>query len=678
MTTTVRTPRGLAAATLIAALHFLNPVGAEAQDDSDATRGTFMPSGETPAHRSGFYAGAHVGYMFGNANATLGDPVGIGSQSAWNPYGALFGGVQGGYEWVLPSKLMLGIEAQVTFPNYEDASKVLSYRATSTGYTSEEYEWMASLRARVGYDIGRFTPYVTGGIAWMSTRYSRIDLNSGNEDANPSQVRVGYTVGGGVDYRIDSRWSGRLEYLYTNYNLAGFTFASFPAQYSSQYSLNRVQIGLNYKFGVPDDDAKGGDAKDDRGPLSFEVHGQEVFVYQGYPPIVAPYNGGNSLPNNGQSRETWATSGFFNMRLWKGAELYYNPELLQGYGVALSAGAAGFPNGEAQRAYPYPRYNTSRLFLRQTFGLGGETEKVESDINQLPGERDISRVTVQVGKFAVQDVFDNNAYANDPRVDFLNWSLWASGAFDYPADSVGFSWGLTAELNQPNWTLRGGYFLVANQPDTNVYDLALISRNGYVGEMEMRYKPFDRAGTTRLGVWATSAFAGSYADAVTLAANTGTDPNTAIALTRATRVKYGLYISMDQEITDNIGAFFRFSWNNGQSEILAFTDIDSSVSGGVSIKGAMWNRPDDTVGLGAAINSITPNHQNFLAAGGLGLTAGDGALMYAAEYVAEAYYSLKVAKGVFLTADYQYIGNPAYNAVRGPAHFFSGRLMAKF
>ena len=135
---------------------------------------------------------------------------------------------------------------------------------------------------------------------------------------------------------------------------------------------------------------------------------------------------------------------------------------------------------------------------------------------------------------------------------------------------------------------------------------------------------------------------------------------------------------VDQQLTDDIGAFFRFSWNDGRSEILAFTDIDSSVSGGLSIKGAAWNRPDDTVGLGAAVNSITPSHQNFLAAGGLGLTTGDGALMYAAEYVAEAYYSLKVAKGVYVTADYQYLGNPAYNAVRGPAHFFSGRLMAKF
>jgi high affinity Mn2+ porin len=614
--------------------------------------------------------------MFGSAYATLSDPIGISSQSASNPYsGALFGGVQAGWEYVFPSRLMLGIEADISFPSYEDAAKVLSYRATPTGYASEEYEWLATLRGRAGYDIGAWTPYVTGGIAWMSTRYSRIDLTTGNEDANPANIRLGWTAGAGLDYRFDSRWSARAEYLYTNFNLSGFVFGSFPSRYDTQYDLHRVRLGLNYRFGEVEEKK----TKADRGPGSFELRGQTVFVYQGYPPINAPYDGTNSLPAAGQSRETWGTSAFLGIRLWEGGELYYNPEVLQGYGVALTTGAGGFPNGEAQRAFPYPRYSTSRLFLRQTFGLGGEREKVESDLGQLAGERDISRITVQAGKYAVQDLFDNNRYANDPRVDFLNWSLWSAAAFDYPADNVGFSWGITAELNQANWAVRGGIFLVPNQPTTDVYDLALLSRNGIVGEMEMRYQPFDRPGATRLGVWATTAFAGGYTDAVVLAnANPGLTANDTVPWTRQTRTKYGLYLSIDQEITDSIGAFARFSWNDGRSEILAFTDIDGSISGGVSIKGDLWGRAGDTVGIGGAINSISASHTSYLAAGGLGLTVGDGALTYAPEYVAEAYYSLKLTKGVFVTADYQYLGNPAYNAVRGPAHFFSGRLMAKF
>jgi len=654
--------QGLAVATLIAAIQPVSPSGAQT-DDSRRGGGSF-------------YAGAHVGFMFGNASATLSDPIGIGSQSATTPYSALFGGVQAGWQYVFASRLMLGIEADLSFPNYEESSKVLSYRATPTGYASEEYEWLASLRGRAGYDIGSWTPFLTGGLAWMSARYSRVDLTTGNEDANPSNIRVGWTAGAGLDWRLDSRWSARAEYLFTSFNPSGFVFGSFPSRYDTQYDLHRVRFGLNYSFGeVEERKAK----RYDRGPGSFELRGQTVFIFQGYPPINAPYDGTNSLPAGGQSRETWGTSAFLGIRLWEGGEFYYNPELLQGYGVALTTGAGGFPNGEAQRAFPYPRYSTSRLFVRQTFGLGGERETVESDLGQLAGERDISRITIQAGKFAAQDVFDNNRYANDSRVDFLNWALWSAAAFDYPADSIGFSWAITAELNQPDWAVRGGLFLVANQPANDVYDLAVLSRNGIVGELEMRYRPFDRPGATRFGVWATTAFAGGYADAVALAnANSGLTANDTIALTRQTRTKYGLYFSIDQEITDFIGAFARFSWNDGRSEILAFTDIDGSISGGLSLKGDLWGRPGDTIGVGGAINSISADHATYLAAGGLGLTVGDGALTYTPEYVAEAYYSLRLTKGVFVTADYQYLGNPAYNAVRGPAHFFSGRLMAKF
>lgn len=652
---------GIAIASLLAVFQPILP--AEAEDEKQRTGGSF-------------YAGAHVGLMFGTASATLNDPIGSAIAGGTNPYGALFGGVQGGWEYVTPSRLMLGIELDFSFPNYEDASKVLSYRATSSDYVSEEYEWLATLRGRVGYDLGRFTPYLTGGIAWASTRFSRIDLTTGNEDGNPANIRLGYALGAGIDYRIDPRWSVRAEYLYTRLGWTGFTFASAPSRYDSQYDLQRIRFGMNYRFGQPEEDDK---KTDDRGPGTFEVHGQSVFVYQGYAPIRAPYDGPNSLPAVGQSRETWGTSAFIGVRLWKGGELYYNPELLQGYGVALTTGAGGFPNGEAQRAFPYPRYNTSRLYLAQTFGLGGEREKVESDQMQLSGERDVSRISIYAGKYAVQDFFDTNAYANDPRVDFLNWSIWSGAAFDYPADSVGFSWGITAELNQPNWAVRAGYFLVANQPDTNVYDLDIVNRSGIVGELEMRYQPFDRKGTTRLGLWATRAWAGSYSDAVALIPQyPGLNANGTIPFTRQVRTKWGFYLSIDQELADDIGAFARLSWNDGRSEILAFTDIDASLAAGLSIKGNSWGRPDDTVGIAGALNAVSPGHASYLANGGLGLTAGDGALTYATEVVAEAYYSLQLAKGVFATADYQFIGNPAYNAVRGPAHFFSGRLMVKF
>src|SRR5215510_3611674 len=161
------TPRCLAIALLLAALQPATP--AEADD--------WHP-------RSGFYAGGHVGYLFGNANATLGDPIGSGWAGGASPYGGLSGGVQAGYEHLFASRLMLGIELDLTFPDYLDVSNVLSYRATNTGSATEQLEYLASLRGRVGYNVGSFTPYLTGGIAWASTRFSRIDLITGNEDAN--------------------------------------------------------------------------------------------------------------------------------------------------------------------------------------------------------------------------------------------------------------------------------------------------------------------------------------------------------------------------------------------------------------------------------------------------------------------------------------------------------------
>ena len=627
--------------------------------------------------RSGFYVGAHVGYMFGPANATLGDPIGVQSAGGVTPYGNWFGGVQAGYEHFFNSRLMLGVELDMSFPDTADLSQWMSYRATSTGTANEQLEYLASLRARAGYAMGPWTPFVTGGIAWASTRFSRTDLTTGNEDANPSNVRLGYAVGGGIDYRLDRRWSTRLEYLYTNLGLSGWLFASAPARYASQYDLHRFRIGLNYKFGVADDKEE---RTDDRGPGTWEIHGQTTFIYQGYPPIYAQYSGPNSLPPEGQSRETWTVSGFLGVRLWQGGQFYFNPELLQGFGVANTTGAAGYPNGEAQKSnFPYPRFNVSRLFLRQEIGLGGEREQVESEYGQLSGERDINRVTLQFGKYSVKDIFDGNAYAEDPRLDFLNWSIWASGAFDYPADRLGLSWGLTAELNRSNFSVRAGYFLVPFEPNANTFDTAFFVRGGYVGELEMRYTPYGRPGSFRLGTWYNSTFAGSYSQAVALAnPNIGLNANDTIGFTRQGRSKYGLYLNFDQEISDWVGLFGRFSWNDGRTEIMSFTDIDTSLSLGVSIKGKPWGRPDDRVGIAGAWNNISGDHSAYLAAGGLGILVGDGALTYASENVFEAYYAYQIAKGIVITADYQFLGNPAYNMVRGPVNVFSGRLSMRF
>jgi high affinity Mn2+ porin len=636
-----------------------------------------LPAAADPVQLgSAFYLGGNVGYGFGNATATVSDPNGS-SAGGTNQWGAMFGGVQAGYDHYFPSRLLLGIEVDASFTGYMDLAQVMSYRATAAGGANEQLEYLATARGRVGWGMGDWTPFLTGGFAWASTRLSRTDFTTGFEDATAGRLRTGYVVGAGIDHALDKNWSARFEYLYTNLGSTSFQFNS-GARYDSQYDLHRVRVGLNYRFGQGGEEKS--EAADDTGPGSFEIHGQSTFIYQGYPAFSAAYDGPNSLPAAGQARETWTTSLFLGVRLWRGAEFYFNPELLQGFGVASTTGAGGYVNGEAQKSnFPYPRLNPSRVFLRQEFGLGGETEKVESDYGQLAGTKDVSRITVQIGKYAVHDLFDTNDYAQDSRVDFLNWSIWASGAFDYAADRVGLTYGATTELNQADWAVRAGYFLMPIVSNGNIMDWNLLSRGEYVTELELRFTPFGKPGQLKGGLFLNSAFAGSYNDAVVLAAATGTDINTAVAQTRQTRSKYGYYLNLQQEITDDLGVFGRWSWNDGHTEIMAFTDIDASLSLGASIKGTRWGRPDDKIGVAGALNMLSPDHIAFVAAGGLGPLIGDGQLPhYAPEKIIETYYAAQLFKGFVLTADYQLLIAPAYNADRGPAHVFAGRLHASF
>jgi high affinity Mn2+ porin len=250
---------------------------------------------------SGFYFGGHVGYGFGNATATLADPIGVASSGGTTQYGMLFGGVQGGYQQTLPSRWMWGVELDFSFPNYMDTQDTLSYRATNTGTANEQLEFLGTFRGRLGYAMGAWTPFVTGGVAFANTRYARDSLTNDNEDALPGQWRYGYAVGGGVDYALGGRWSARAEYLYTALGLSGISFSAAPARYDSQYDYHRFRVALNYHFGDIAESKKEDETKD-RGPGSFEVHGQSTFVIQGYPPINSPFEGQNSLPGEGQSR----------------------------------------------------------------------------------------------------------------------------------------------------------------------------------------------------------------------------------------------------------------------------------------------------------------------------------------------------------------------------------------
>jgi len=618
---------------------------------------------------TGLYFGIHAGFGGGRSAATLLDPA---STASSHGFGGSIGGVQAGYNYRLPSGLLLGLEADVSFPSYIESNSIVSKLATARSDITHQWDVIGSARGRIGYATGPWLAFASGGLAFTGERYLNT-LPSGDQEKS-LDMRLGWAAGAGLEYAFAPHWSARLEYLYYRFDKAAVQFPS-AAQYASTMDFQSIRIGLNRQLGgstgIADRHVGAlADPESDR----WEIHGQTTYLGQGYPSFRAPYSGANSLSPAAQYQATWSNSLFLNARLWDGGEVYYNPELLQGFGLSDTVGVAGFPSGEAQKSnFPYPHYNASRLFVRQTFGFGGEQEDLPSEPTQLAGKADISRLTLQAGKFAVTDVFDGNAYAKDTRKDFMNWSLWAPGAFDYSADKLGLSYGLTAELNQKYWAVRGGYFLMDSESNSNSFDTRLLQRGEYVIELETRHSLFGQPGKIRTLGWLNSAYMGSYRDMLN-------DPafNLDIALTRTGRIKYGYAVNLEQALSDDVGLFGRWSWNDGKTEIMAFTDIDASLSLGTSIKGTRWGRPEDVIGLGGAINALSRDHRDFIAAGGLGVLVGDGQLNYRRERVLEAYYAYALDKHFTLTADYQFIANPAYNADRGPVHVFSGRLHGEF
>jgi high affinity Mn2+ porin len=617
---------------------------------------------------TGLYIGAHAGFSRGSSSAVLSDPTPAATS---NVFDGMIGGVQAGYNYRLPSGLLLGIEADISFPNYLTSNSVVSSLASARSAATEQWDHVATARGRIGYAAGPWLAYGTFGLAWAGERFFNAPV-VGDEEKRLN-TRFGWAAGAGVEYGFAPHWSARLEWLYSRFEKTDIGFAS-GTHYASALDFQALRIALNRKIDWP--------AQGNFSPASlmepesgrWEIHGQSTFLPQGYPAFHAPYSGPNSLTPAAQLQETWSNSLYLNARLWEGGEVYYNPELLQGFGLNDTVGVAGFPSGEAQKSnFPYPHYNSSRLFLRQTFGFGGEQEELASGSMQLAEKVDVSRLTLQAGKFSVIDIFDGNSYAKDSRKDFMNWSIWAPGAFDYAADKVGLTYGAMAELNQKQWALRAGYFLMDAESNSNNFDTKVFQRGGYVVELETRYSLFSQPGKLRTIAWLNSANSGSYRETLN---NPALDLD--ISQTRMGRIKYGYVLNLEQALSEEVGLFGRWSWNDGKTEIMVFTDIDASLSLGTSIKGKQWGRPDDVIGIGGAVNALSRDHRDFLAAGGLGPLIGDGRLNYRRERILETYYAFALNKAVTLTADYQFIVNPAYNADRGPVSIFSGRLHGEF
>jgi len=412
----------------------------------------------------------------------------------------------------------------------------------------------------------------------------------------------------------------------------------------------------------------------DSRPQQWNWHAQNTDIVQGYPGFPARYSGANSLRSGGQIRETVSLDLLLGARLWPGAEFHVDGLMWQGFGLSKTLGVDGFPNGEAFRlGTDVPNVNFSRVFIRQTIGLGGEQETVEDDQFQLAGKRDVSRVTLTAGRMSAKDIFDNNAYANDPRSQFMNWALMANEAWDYPGDSLGYITGFAAELNQPMWAVRYGLFQMPKGANGTSVDAHVLEAWGMVAEFEKRLKIGDHPGAVRLLTFVNRAHMGSYQAAIDNAIRPAD-----IEATRAYRYKYGFGLNVEQELAKNIGVFGRLGWSDGQTEAWVFSDVDRTGTLGLSIKGESWRRTNDIFGVAGVLNGLSRAHRDFLAAGGLGILAGDGALRYGWEEIVETYYDWQICKHLHATMDYQFVNHPAFNRERGPAHVFGLRLHAAF
>jgi high affinity Mn2+ porin len=410
----------------------------------------------------------------------------------------------------------------------------------------------------------------------------------------------------------------------------------------------------------------------------FAAHGQTTFVDQITSPFHAPYSGPNSLsPRHGA--ETVDMTLYLGARLWSGAEAWVNPEIDQGFGLDNTLGMAAFPSGTAYkvgRSHPY--WRLQRLFLRQTVDLGGDRQPVYADINQLGGSQSANRLVFTVGKFSVSDIYDTNQYAHDPRNDFLNWSAVDAGTFDYAADSWGFTIGASAEWYQGTWTLRAGLFDLSDVPNSETLDHGFHEFQ-WVGEVEKRYQLLAMPGKLLMTTYDSRGRMALLDETLSVAQATGDNIDAVLVDERQYRSRAGISLSLEQQLTSDLGLLGRYGRAGGNVEVYEFTDVDRTVVAGLSLKGTRWGRGDDTVGLLGIDNGISAARERYLNAGGLGILVGDGKLPHpGAEQLLETYYRWAVVKWAQLTLDYQYAVNPAYNTDRGPVSIVAMRIHLQF
>ena len=414
---------------------------------------------------------------------------------------------------------------------------------------------------------------------------------------------------------------------------------------------------------------------------------QYTYVLQHQDALDAPYSGRLSVKPEADTQSTHTLGAYLGWAPVEWGQMYFDTEKFMGAGVSGATGLGGLTNGDVVRegAGNLPKtFYIARVFVRFMIPLGPEVTEVERAQDQIPGKEAARRLEFKVGRVAVNDDFDKNRYAGSTRTEFMNWSLWDNTAWDYAANTRGYTDGIVVSYVSPTWSLKYGVY---RMPEfANGQSLVGSLRNARGENLELTLAPSQAGTIVRALVYHNTASMGIYDQALALAATTHTVPSIA-ADDRPGRHKTGFGINLEQPLADEgeTGVFARLGWNDGKAESFAFTEVDNEVSAGGQLSGAYWRRRDDRLGVALVSEGLSAPHREYLAAGGAGFLLGDGRLNYRREEVFETYYRLQVTQSIArlpvklqLSPDFQLIHNPGFNADRGPARFWGVRLHLEY
>jgi high affinity Mn2+ porin len=415
----------------------------------------------------------------------------------------------------------------------------------------------------------------------------------------------------------------------------------------------------------------------------FWLSGQANFIFQTHPPFHADYSGKNSLDSNYEKATSRVMTLYTGLRLNNSVELLADVEDAAGAGLSNSLGLAGITNLDVVRipgqgtplsTAPY----LARAEIHKVFALS--TDKIENTRNQwsLFEELPRRRLEIRFGKFDLADFFDLNSVGSDTHFQFNNWTIDNNGAWDYAADTRGYTVGLTADYEERDWGFRFGEALMpifANGINL-VWRPWQVHADNWEYELRRGLIP-KKSGVVRLLAYTNYANMGIYRQQNILAAEEGTTPNIDDHPWHITR-KYGFGINVEQNLTRYLTAFGRFGWDNGKTESFCYTELDQTFAQGIGASGTWWHRKQDRAGVAFVTNAIKKDHQDYLAAGGLGFLLGDGALNYGRENIVETYYTAHIWRGIYLAPGFQHINNPGYNRDRGPVIVPSFRAHVEF